>query len=304
MDRPQLADFLRRRREALQPEDVGLARGPRRRTAGLRREEVASLASMSTDYYSRLEQQRGPQPSEQMLGAIARGLRLTQDERDHLFRLAGHTASARGQRSDHVSPALMRVLDRLDTPAQVMSDLGHTLVQNPFAIALLGDQTVFTGPARSVVYRWFTDPAERRIYPEADHPYHSRVYTAGLRARLAKNSHDPGATELIDQLVRDSDEFASLWSEHEVAVRTSDRKRMVHPMIGTIELDCQTLVAENQAQILLVYTATPGTEDYDKLQLLSVIGAQQFKTAELDDADHRIKTERADAHHATLPRPG
>src|SRR6185436_16037869 len=113
MDRAQLADFLRRRREALQPEDVGLSRGPRRRTAGLRREEVAALCDMSVDYYSRLEQQRGPQPSEQMIAAIARGLRLTLDERDYLFRLAGHTAPARAQRTDHVSPGMLRILDRL-----------------------------------------------------------------------------------------------------------------------------------------------------------------------------------------------
>jgi transcriptional regulator with XRE-family HTH domain len=279
MDRVQLADFLRRRREALQPEDVGLPRGPRRRTRGLRREEVAALASMSTDYYSRLEQQRGPQPSEPMLAAIARGLRLTQAERDHLFRLAGHTAPATGHGSDHPSPALMRVLDRLDTPAQVMSDLGYTLAQNRFAVALLGDQTIFTGLARSVVYRWFTDPAERAIYPRADHPYHSRVYTAGLRARLSAHGDDSRARELIDALGRDSDEFAELWNRHEVTERTSDRKRMVHPAIGTIELDCQTLNAESQGQILLVYTATPGSEDYDKLQLLSVIGAQRFATS-------------------------
>ena len=90
MDRAQLADFLRTRREALQPEDVGLPRGPRRRTGGLRREEVAALCGMSTDYYGRLEQRRGPQPSDQMLAAMARGLRLTLAERDHLFRLAGH----------------------------------------------------------------------------------------------------------------------------------------------------------------------------------------------------------------------
>ncbi len=281
MDRAQLADFLRRRREALQPADVGLAKGPRRRTKGLRREEVAALASMSTDYYSRLEQQRGPQPSEQMLASIARGLRLTLDERDYLFRLAGHTAQPRGERTEHVAPALMRVLDRLDTPAQVMSDLGETLVQNPLAIALLGDQTAFTGLSRSIVYRWFTDSAERQIYPRADHPYHSRVYIAGLRARLAKYSRDGGLPELVSQLLHNSDEFAALWKEHEVAVRTSDRKRMVHPMVGNLELDCQTLVAESQAQILLVYTATPGTEDYDKLQLLSVIGDQQFHMAEL-----------------------
>src|ERR1700679_2834715 len=130
MDRAQFADFLRRRREALQPEDVGLSRGSRRRAEGLRREEVAALCDMSVDYYSRLEQNRGPQPSEQMLASIARGLRLNLDERDHLFRLGGHNAPVRALRSEHISPVLMRVLDRLqDTPAQVMSELSETLLQ-------------------------------------------------------------------------------------------------------------------------------------------------------------------------------
>src|ERR1700712_5456201 len=105
MDRPGLADFLRRRREALRPDDVGLPAGRRRRTAGLRRKEVASLASMSTDFYARLEQQRGSRPSEEMVGAIARALRLSQDERDHLFLLAGHAAPTPRSRRDHVSPA-------------------------------------------------------------------------------------------------------------------------------------------------------------------------------------------------------
>jgi transcriptional regulator with XRE-family HTH domain len=114
VDREQLADFLRRRREALQPQDVGLPKGQRRRTSGLRREEVAALAGMSTDYYSRLEQRRAPQPSTQMVAALAQALRLTLDERDHLFRLTGHSAPSRVIRSDHVSPGLMRVLDRLD----------------------------------------------------------------------------------------------------------------------------------------------------------------------------------------------
>jgi nucleotide-binding universal stress UspA family protein len=181
MDREGLADFLRRRREALHPEDVGLHPGRRRRTAGLRREEVALLAHMSTDFYARLEQQRGSRPSEQTVGALARALRLTQDERDHLFQLAGHNAPPRGFRSDHVTPALLRVLDRLDTPAQVVSDLGVVLVQNPLAEALLGVQSHHTGLARSVFYRWFTDPAERERWPEADHAMHSRNYAASLR---------------------------------------------------------------------------------------------------------------------------
>ena len=278
-DRPQLADFLRRRREALVPDDVGLDAGPRRRTKGLRREEVALLAHMSTDYYSRLEQQRGPQPSEQMLSAIARALRLTQDERDHLFRLAGHNPAPRARRTDHVNPALMRVLDRLDTPAQVMSDLGDTLVQNELAVALLGDQTRYTGPARSMLYRWFTDPEVRDIYPVEDQPRHTRAYVAGARAILARDRADPRAREIIEPLLEISPEFAQLWSEHEVAVRLSDRKRMVHPRVGTIELHCQQLIAADEGQILLVYTATPGTEDADKLRLLSVIGNQRFSDA-------------------------
>src|ERR1700734_396073 len=113
MDRGALADFLRRRREALQPQEVGLPAGQRRRTRGLRREEVAALAAMSTDYYTRLEQQRGPQPSEQMLASFARALRLTGDERDYLFRVAGHNAPTPVSAAAHVAPALLRVLDRL-----------------------------------------------------------------------------------------------------------------------------------------------------------------------------------------------
>ena len=127
MDRDELADFLRRRREALQPDDVGLHAGARRRTRGLRREEVAGLAHMSTDFYARLEQRRGSRPSEQTTAALARALRLTQDERDHLFALAGHTAPPRAFRTDHPSPGLLRVLDRIDSPAQIVSDLGMTL---------------------------------------------------------------------------------------------------------------------------------------------------------------------------------
>src|SRR6202034_1201900 len=151
VDREQLADCLKTRREALQPEDVGLPRGARRRTHGLRREEVAALCGMSADYYSRIEQQRGSRPSEQMLAAIARGLHLSLDERDHLFRLAGYPTPARELRLEHVDAGLMRVLDRLqDTPAQVVTSLGETLLQTPPAVALLGDETAYIGPDRSL----------------------------------------------------------------------------------------------------------------------------------------------------------
>lgn len=276
MDRDQLADFLRRRREALQPEDVGLVAGPRRRTQGLRREEVAALANMSTDYYGRLEQRRGPQPSEQMLSSIARGMRLSQDERDHLYRLAGHPAPPRAFRSDHVSPGLMKVLDRLDTPAQVMSDIGETLAQNELARALVGDQMNYTGARRSAIYRWFSEPEARLIYPEDDHELHTGLHVAGLRVAMARSGNDPEITALVDRLIGESPEFAERWQRHEVDLPIQRRKRMVHPTIGVMELECQVLVAENEAQVLLVYTATPGTEDHEKLRLLSVIGTQRM----------------------------
>jgi transcriptional regulator with XRE-family HTH domain len=281
MDRAELADFLRRRREALRPEDVGFATGPRRRTSGLRREEVALLAHMSTDYYTRLEQQRGPQPSESMLGAIARGLRLSQEERDHLFRLAGHTPPSRAHRSAHVSPALMRVLDRLDTPAQVVSDLGETLVQNRLAVALVGDNAGRTGHDRFVVHRWFADPAEAARFPEEDRERQGRFHVAALRAALARGGgEDGGARAAIEDLRGRSPAFAALWDEHEIVVRPDERKRILHPVVGAIDLHCERLVAENEAQVLLVYTATPGTEDAERLRLLAVVGDQRFDAAE------------------------
>jgi transcriptional regulator with XRE-family HTH domain len=277
MDRDGLADFLRRRREALQPGDVGLPGGARRRTQGLRREEVAGLAHMSTDFYARLEQRRGSRPSEQTVGALARALRLTPTERDHLFALAGHSAPPRAWRSEHPSPGLLRVLERLDTPAQIISDLGVTLSQNPLGEALLGAQTHHTGPRRSIFYRWFTDPAERRIHPQEDHPTHSRIWVASLRAVQGRAGDDPEADEMVGRLLRESDEFATLWARHEVATPDARLKRFVHPLVGMLTLNCQILTAEDTvAERLVVFTAAAGSEDAHRLELLSVIGSQRF----------------------------
>ena len=277
MNRPALAGFLRHRREELRPEDVGLPAGARRRTRGLRREEVAALAAMSTDYYTRLEQQRGPQPSEQMLTALARALRLTGDERDYLFRVAGHNAPAPVTAAAHVAPALLRVLDRLsDTPALILSSLGETLVQNRMAQALFGDKEGYTGLARSEIYRWFTDPAERLRYPEDDRDRQSRAQVANLRAAYGSMGPRSRAGELVRALTKASPEFAGLWERHEVAKRFEDHKTLIHPELGPIELDCQALFTEDQSQALLVLTAPPRTEGHEKLQLLAVLGQQRF----------------------------
>ncbi|MFF5992468.1 helix-turn-helix transcriptional regulator [Prauserella flavalba] len=278
MDRGELAAFLRRRRELLRPEDVGLPPGVRRRAPGLRREEVASLAAMSTDYYTRLEQQRGPQPSEQLLAALARALRLSDDERDYLFVVAGRNTPSPTVAATHVSPALLRVLDRLsDTPALILSSLGEVLVQNRFAEALYGDASRHTGHARSEVYRWFTDPRERLIYPEHDRDRQSRALLASLRAAHGSMGPRSRAGELVRALNRESAEFARLWERHEVAKRFVDHKVLVHPRLGEIEVDCQALFTEDQSQTLLVLTAPPRTESFEKLRLLGVLGAQQFE---------------------------
>ncbi|NES30815.1 helix-turn-helix domain-containing protein [Micromonospora terminaliae] len=277
MDRAALADFLRHRREALQPADVGLPTGARRRAPGLRREEVAALATMSTDYYTRLEQQRGPQPSPQLLASLARALRLSRDERDYLFRVAGHNAPASVSTATHVAPALLRVMDRLsDTPALILSNLGEVLVQNRMADALFGDRSGHTGLARSEIYRWFTDPAERSRYPEEDRDRQSRAQVANLRAAYGSMGPQSRAGELVRALQKVSPEFAELWERHEVAQRFADHKTLIHPELGPIELDCQVLFTEDQSQALLVLTAPPRSEGYEKLRLLAVLGYERF----------------------------
>lgn len=280
VNRAELAAFLRTRREALTPADVGLSGGPRRRAAGLRREEVAQLTGMSVDYYTRLEQSRGPQPSPQMLTALARTLRLSDDERDYLFRLAGHAAPERTGIGEHVAPGLLRVLDRLDdTPAMVLSRLGETLVANRLAQAIFGDHTARTGLARSDIYRWFTEPGARLIYPPGDRDRQSRALVANLRAAYGVLGENSPAGRMVAALNAASEEFAGLWARHEVARRFEDHKTLVHPELGPIEVDCQVLFTQDESQVLIVLTAPPRSEAAEKIRLLGVVGAQRFTGA-------------------------
>ncbi|HEV2798085.1 MAG TPA: helix-turn-helix transcriptional regulator [Nocardioides sp.] len=274
IDRAGLADFLRRRREALQPEDVGLPRGARRRTPGLRREEVAALSHMSTDFYSRIERERGPQPSEQMVASIAQGLHLSLDERDHLFRLAGHHPPTRGPAGDHVAPGMLRIFDRLaDTPAEIVTELGETLRQTPLSVALVGDSMRHTGPARSLGYRWFTDPAARRMHLPEDHDFYSRMYASGLRGIVTLRGPGSRAAELADLLLARSEEFRARWAEHEVGIRPREVKRYLHPSVGQLDLSCQIVQDPFQSHSLLVYTTTPGSPSHEGLQLLAAAEA-------------------------------
>ncbi|CAM5431954.1 DNA-binding protein OS=Streptomyces pilosus OX=28893 GN=GCM10010280_30820 PE=4 SV=1 [Streptomyces pilosus] len=273
----ELGTFLRSRRERIRPADVGLPAGPRRRVPGLRREEVAQLAGASVDYYNELERGAGSQPSEQMIAALARALRLSADERDYLYRLADRPVPVQGGAASHVHPGMLDLLGRLaSTPAQVITDLHVTLVQNPLAVALLGDQSGLRGPRASFVHRWFTEPAARELYPEADHARQSRSFVADLRAAAARrDAKDAEATSMIRTLLDVSPEFAALWAAHDVAVRRDDRKRLIHPVLGPVEVNCLHLFSEDGRQRLLWFTPAVGTDSAGLLELLTVVGTQQ-----------------------------
>ena len=276
MDRPALADFLRRRREALQPADVGLAVGPRRRAPGLRREEVAQLTGMSVDYYARLEQARSPQPSTQMLRALARTLRLSEDEGDHLHRLAGHPAPDRRRSSTYVRPVLVRVIDQLDDCAAfVVSDLGVVLAQNRLSRLIHGERTGDSGVEASWTWHWFANPGSRSVPPE-DQPEASRIRVADLRATWSRRPNDPDVGELIDALLATGEEFTEIWERHEVGLRHPMSKRLVHPRVGLLEVDCETMATAEEGQSLIILSAAPGTETHGKLELLRVLGEQRI----------------------------
>ncbi|MER6133853.1 helix-turn-helix transcriptional regulator [Streptomyces sp. NPDC001815] len=282
MNLPELAAFLRSRRDRVRPSDVGLPTGPRRRVPGLRREEVAQLAGLSADYYTELERGGDVQPSAQVLAALARALRLGGDERDHLFHLADRPVpSAAHAPNVHAQPALLGLLDRLTTtPAQIITDLHETLAQNELAAALVGRAPARRGAARSFLHRWFTDPASRALYPAEDHPQHSRAFVADLRAVAARRGGDPEVAGTVAELRRRSDEFAALWDTGDVALRRTDHKRIVHPTLGVIELDCHNLFSEDGRQRLLWFSAPPGTEGAAQLELLRVIGTQDMAADE------------------------
>ncbi|WP_261565875.1 helix-turn-helix transcriptional regulator [Frankia gtarii] len=279
MDRTELADFLRHCRARLAPADVGLSQGARRRTPGLRREEVAQLADMSTDHYTRLEQARGSRPSRQMLAAVARALRLTGDERDHLFHLAGEEPPRSQPTTGHVRPGLLLLLDRLtDTPAQVMSDRGDILAQNAMAKALYGDASARPEAERNVAWRYFTDPAARELFPAEDRDRGARAAVADLRATLARRPDDTRLAALVCRLRARSEEFSALWDTHHVAVRRAGTKHFLHPVVGLLELDCEVLLNPEHDQRLIVYTARPGSRSYERLELLRVVGLQDLST--------------------------
>lgn len=278
MDLKELGAFVRARRDRIRPDDVGLSAGARRRVPGLRREEVALLAGASVEYVIDIERGSGVQSSEQMLAALARALRLSRDECNHLYYLAGRRLPLDGTGVVRVDPALLDLMERLGggTPAQIITDLHAILAQNPLAEALLGRLPAGSGRQASFIWHWFTDSTTRTHYPREDHRRHAVSLVADLRAAVARRgTRDLAAADLVSALLDHSSEFRELWGRHDVQVRREDRKRLLHPVLGLTEVNCLSLHSEDGRQRLLWFAPTSDAASLNQLNALSALGAQE-----------------------------
>ncbi|MDQ0758227.1 helix-turn-helix transcriptional regulator [Streptomyces canus] len=279
MDRQELADFLRSRRERITPADVGLPTGPRRRTPGLRREEVAQLAYISTEYYTRLEQARAPRPSLEVLAQVARALRLSDAERDHLHHLAGTPPGPPPGPSREVRQSIVDLLHRLPQAAAIVISATHEVIAwNDLAAALMEDFSALSRRDRNLVRRAFLGPHPegRRLYGVSDAEEFAVSSVQHLRAASARYPDDPELTGLVEELLDGSEEFARLWAAHDVASRPTLCKTFDHPVVGPVAVNCDVLDIADRDQRVVIYTATPGSPSEEALRLLSVVGTQRL----------------------------
>jgi hypothetical protein len=279
VDRRELADFLRSRRERIAPADVGLPAGPRRRTPGLRREEVAQLAYISTEYYTRLEQARGPHPSREVLAQLVRALRLSDAERDHLHHLAGVPPGPAPGPSREVRQSVVDLLHRLpDAAAIVISATYEIIAWNHLATALMEDFSAFDRRDRNLVRRAFLGPHQpgRRLYGVSDAEEFVQSSAQHLRAVAARYPDDPEVSALVGELLDGSEEFARLWAAHEVAAAPTLCKTFEHPLVGPVTVTCDVLDITDRDQRVVIYTAAPGSPSEEALRLLSVVGTQRM----------------------------
>ncbi|WP_103958264.1 helix-turn-helix transcriptional regulator [Nonomuraea solani] len=277
MNRAELARILRAARARVRPQDVGLPAGTRRQVPGLRREELAMLAGLSVDYVVRLEQGRGPRPSSQVIAALAQALRLGDDDRDLLFRLAGHEPPQAGRISMVVRPSVLRLLDRMaDLPVLVLSAKGDVLAWNPLGAALQGDMSAWPRRRRNLIWQRFLGSSRCQIAagPDEDDAA-ARASVGTLRAAQARYPGDPDLIRLIAELRRGSPRFDELWREGRSSPWRAATKSVRHPSLGTFALDCDTMLLPDGHQTVLVYSAEPGSPEATMLDMLRVIGLQQ-----------------------------
>ncbi|MEE1942907.1 helix-turn-helix transcriptional regulator [Streptomyces sp. TRM 70361] len=275
MTATEFGQAVRRWRDRTPPDAAGLPAGGHRRAPGLRREELAQLAGISVDYVTRLEQGRASRPSAQVAEALARALRLSGAERDHLFLLAGLAPPDLRTVPAHLTPSVQRLLDRLaDTPVAVYDAAWTLLVVNPPYAALHGDPSEWRGSRRNGVWRHFLGPGSRvRHTPESRRAFESAL-VADLRATAGRYPADQGLRRLVAELRAHSDRFAELWDSGAVGRHETARKTVDHPQVGLVTLDCDVLTVSGSDLRVVVYTAEPGTEDAERLALLTVLGTQ------------------------------
>jgi transcriptional regulator with XRE-family HTH domain len=270
---------VRRWRDRAAPQTAGLPVGGRRRAAGLRREELAAQAGISVDYLTRLEQGRAISPSSQVVEALARALRLSDAERELLFRLAGLAAPGHHVVSARITPSVQRLLDRLaNTPVAVYDAAWNLIVANRPYDALMGETTSWRGIERNGVWRNLVGPGSRAVdTPEAHALLESRL-VADLRMTAARYPADRELKRLISQLTAQSPRFAELWESSEVNWPQDQARHKIidHPDVGFIALDCDTLIVAGDDLRIMVYTAEPGTEDAERLALAIVLGTQSL----------------------------
>jgi len=260
LNRDELAAFLRTRRDRLRPHDVGLPGGQRRRTPGLRRQEVAELAGLSVDYYIRLEQARGPRPSRQVLAALSRALMLTTDEREYLFRVGGEEPSPAPGPSRDVPQGIRYLLDALTSvPAYVVSASCDILAWNQLATYFVGDLAQFPDGDRNMVRWMFARPAADSYWDDEHAVAFTRSVVAELRAAYARYPGDRSIAALVTEQLALSPRFAAMWAEHEVTARHPAVKRVDHPLAGPLEFECQVLHIADTDQRLITYVAAPGS---------------------------------------------
>lgn len=266
----ELGEYLRSRRAAIGPADAGLISSGVRRVPGLRREEVALLAGVSADYYTRLEQGRERSPSVQVLDALAAALRLDDDGRSHLYRLAGLAPRPTyRQVPDRVDPALLRLMNAWpDNPALVYNRAYDILAANPLADALFGE----LGAVGNLMLLVFTDPRARAFY--VDWPSVAADSVAGFRMAYGSAPDDPRARAVLAELLNGGDDFRALWDRRDARRKCLQEKTFDHPQVGRITLRMQTFdVRSTPGQELVVYDAEPGTPSADALKLLGSIAA-------------------------------
>ncbi|MGW1087188.1 helix-turn-helix transcriptional regulator [Streptomyces sp. NPDC002596] len=270
---------VRRWRDRVSPEAVGLPAGRHRRAAGLRREELALLAGISVDYVTRLEQGRASNPSAQVVEALARTLRLSGSERTHLFRLAGLAPPGPESVPAYITPSVQRLLDRLTgTPVAVYDASWTLLLANPPYAALMGDPSGWRGNERNGVWRQFVGPGLRaRHTPESLRRFEAAL-VADLHAAAGRYAADLRLRQLVAELRARSERFAELWDSGTVGQHEAARKTIDHPQAGPLTLDCDVLTVAGSDLRIMVYTAEPGAEDAERLAVLTVLGTQALSS--------------------------